>query len=121
MPQIQEEAEEEQKEMELDLDEGIRAAMAEPKPILKNAEKAEVYSNESFGSDELNNSICEEADRGSDDYDDDMEVDYDGREAHHINLAQAQPKSSGGFFGKLGSFFKSGNAGAPAQASSGRR
>ena len=107
--------------MELDLDEGIRAAMAEPKPILKNAEKAEVYSNESFGSDELNNSICEEADRGSDDYDDDMEVDYDGREAHHINLAQAQPKSSGGFFGKLGSFFKSGNAGAPAQASSGRR
>ena len=116
MPQIQEEAEEELKEMELDLDEGIRAAMAEPKPILKNAEKAEVYSNESFGSDELNNSICEEADRGADsddDYDDDMEVD--ARDGLSMNLAQAQPKSSGGFFGKLGSFFKSGNAGAPAQ------
>ena len=113
MPQIQEEADEEQKEMELDLDEGIRAAMAEPKPILKNAEKAEVYSNESFGSDELNNSICEEADRGDDDYDDDMEVDHDSREGLSLELGQAQPKSSGGFFGKLGSIFSSNRNAAP--------
>ena len=66
MSEIKEEAEE-VKDMELDLDEGIRAAMEEPKPILKAVEKAEVYSNESFGSDELNNSICDEAHDSSDD------------------------------------------------------